>query len=91
MEKSEIDHGYGNKSELPWKKSPPTSEMRAELAERGLEPLTDDELTELSATFNKLLEVVEPGASTWLPLFKKMDDDDSGVIFGCVCFQKRFH
>ena len=42
MEKSEIDHGYGNKSELPWKKSPPTSEMRAELAERGLEPLTDD-------------------------------------------------
>ena len=80
MEKSEIDHGYGNKSELPWKKSPPTSEMRAELAERGLEPLTDDELTELSATFNKLLEVVEPGASTWLPLFKKMDDDDSGVI-----------
>ena len=68
---------------LPWKQSPKTADMRAELSERSLKPFTDEELMGFSKIFNELLEVLLPGVDrsrTWLTLFKQMDDDDSGQV-----------
>jgi len=75
--------GANSQADLPWKQAATTAEMRAEMNERGLATLDDEELKTMSAKFNELLEFLVPGtdrARSWVTLFKNMDDDDSGLI-----------
>lgn len=69
--------------ELPWRQSPSTADMRAELTERGFKPFSEDELKEFAALFFEVIEKMMPGgerARSWVHLFKKMDDDGSNLI-----------
>ena len=59
-----------------------TSELREELAQKQVAPLTDDALKVLAAKFNETLAQLTVGlkSRTWLQLFEQMDDDKSGLI-----------
>ena len=72
----------GGLTDVPWHRSQPTKDMRAELEGKGLETMNDGELISMSELFNDLNDSIAAGASvrTWLTLYKKMDDNDSGAI-----------
>jgi hypothetical protein len=58
-----------------------TAEMRTELAERGVPPMSEEQLAEFAQRFDRTVDAIHPGkdrVGIWFKLFREVDDDHSG-------------